>query len=380
MTERVVPRLILFVMTFSFLNVMASEEKEEITVVVADSLEQKNREKDTFVSRSKFFVSNLYENISLWCKKNNVADNLEIGLSLGSTGLGIEASTPVTRWASLRVGLEWMPNIKTSLNFNLGTYSDGMPTGSFNHVAEMLYDMTGIQMDEKVRMNAKGSMVNFKFLVDVFPIPNNNHWHLTAGFFVGTSKIGTAINDINEKPTLVGLNIYNRAYEYFTTLNSIYDVPLGGGVYMDPDLVRDLQQRFAQYGRMGVQVGYFNKDVGKDEKGNPIYKKGDPYIMEPAPDGTISAKAVVNRFKPYLGAGYSTTFGYGKRWKFSVDLGAIFWGGSPNILNCDYQTGENINFTKDLYNIRGKIGDYMGKIKSFPVYPALSVKISYTLF
>ena len=296
---------------------------------------------------------------------NHVADALELGLSLSSMGLGLELQTPVTKWVNVRAGIDWMPRFNLPLSFDLNTYSGGVSTGNFNNVAERVYDLTGIEMDETVHMNGKGSMTNFKFMIDFFPVPENRHWHITAGFFAGTSMIAKAHNTYDEKPTLVGLNIYNRAYEYFTNLESVYDVPLGGGNYMDPEIVRDLQSKFREYGRMGIHIGDF--------------KNGNPYIMDPAPDGTISAKAFVNHFKPYLGAGYSTDLDREKRWHFGVDVGAIFWGGAPKVINHDYNTGQDIDFTKDLVNIKGKVGKYVKTCKAFPVYPLVAIRFSYSI-
>lgn len=301
-----------------------------------------------------------------WCRSHNVASNLDLGVSVGSMGIGIEAKTPVTRWADLRVGMNWIPGFDVPMHFSLNTYTDGMPTGSFKRVQQMLYQMTGIEIDDVVDMNGHGSMVNFKFMVDVFPFRNNRHWHFTAGFFAGTSQVADAYNIKGEKPTLVGLNIYNRGYEYFTTLEDIFDVPLGGGAYMDPDLVEKLQDKFRKFGRMGIHVGDF--------------KDGTPYLMEPAPDGSVSAKAYVNHFKPFIGAGYSTDLDQMGKWHLSVNLGAVFWGGAPNVINRDWQTGRDINFTKELVNIRGKVGRYMDAIRAFPVYPLLEVSFSYSIF
>lgn len=308
---------------------------------------------------------NLPERLIRWCSQNGIATRLDAGVTFGSTGLGLEVATPVTKWVDLRVGIEWFPRFKVPMNFNLNTFSDGMPTGNFNHVAQLVYENTGIEMDENVRMYGIGSMVNFKLLADIFPVPTNRHWHITAGFLAGTSQIGKAYNSIEEKPTLVGLNIYNRAYEYFTNLKDIFNVPLGGNTYMDPDLVERLQNKFRHYGRMGIHIGDF--------------KDGTPYIMEPAPDGTVSAKAFVNHFKPYLGGGYSTDLDASGRWHFGVDVGVLFWGGVPDVINHDYVTGKDINFTKELINIRGKVGNYVRAIKSFPVFPVLEVRFSYTI-
>lgn len=307
----------------------------------------------------------LWHDVKDWCKANGVANHLDVGVTVGSLGLGVEVKTPVTKWVNLRAGIDWVPRFKTPLNFNLNTYADGLPTGNFQKVSQMLYDMTGLEIDETVKMYGRGSMVNFKLLVDVFPVPSNRHWHVTAGFYAGTSQIGYAYNDIGEKPTLVALNIYNRGYEYFTNLESVFDVPLGGGIYMDPNYVRKIQRKFEQYGRMGIHIGDF--------------KDGRPYIMEPSPDGTVTAKAFVNHFKPYLGAGYATDLDASGQWHLGVDLGVLFWGGAPNVINHDYRTGQDINFTKNLVNLRGKVGDYMKAIKAFPVYPVVAVRFSYSI-
>lgn len=303
--------------------------------------------------------------IGRWCQDNNVATSLDVGLEIGSMGIGLELKTPVTKWVDVRAGVDWMPPFKVPMSFNLNTFSDGKATNNFQKIATLLYNTTGIEMDETVNMTGRGSMVNFKLLVDVFPVPSNRHWHVTAGFYAGTSMVGKAYNTYEEKPTLVGLNIYNRAYDYFTNLNSIFDVPLGGGAYMDPDLVEEIQEKFKRYGHMGVHIGDF--------------KNGEPYILTPSPDGSVSAKAFVNHFKPYLGAGYSTHLDAEEKWHFGVDLGVLFWGGRPNVINHDYTTGKDVNFTKDLVNIRGKVGDYMNIIKAFPVFPVLALRFSYTI-
>lgn len=309
-------------------------------------------------------VKPYHYNFAEWCREHNVATSLDAGISLSSMGIGLEVKTPVTRWLDIRAGVDWMPKVSLPMSFNLNTYSDGMPTGNFNRVAGLLYDLTGMEVDETVNMKGSGTMVNFKFMADFFPFQANRHWHVTVGFFAGTAKIAKAINTKDEKPTLVALNIYNRAYEYFTDPETV-DVPLGGDSYLNPDLVDELKDKFKEYGRMGVHIGDF--------------KNGKPYIMEPAPDGSISAKAFVNHFKPYVGLGYSTDLDKDKRWHFSVDAGVIFWGGDPKVINYDYSNNREINFTKDLTNIRGKVGSYMKIVRALPVYPLLAFRFSYSI-
>ncbi|MCH5239076.1 MAG: hypothetical protein J1F38_02535 [Muribaculaceae bacterium] len=368
----------LLVILFIFTSVISMYSQVESEDVMGGICEELYEEEGPAVSDAE--VTPYRHDFSSWCKKNHIADALEVGVSLNSTGLGIDLKTRVTEWVGVRAGVDWFPAFSVPMHFNLNTFAGGEATNNFKNIADRLYNMTGILMDETVDMTGRGSMLNFKFLVDVYPFRGNRHWHFTAGFYAGTSKVGKAYNVYGEKPTLVGLNIYNRAYEYFTTLKSIFNVPLGGGAYMDPELVMEIRDRFEHYGRMGVRIGTFSHDIYHPETDELLYKEGDHYIMEPAPDGTISARAYVNHFKPYLGAGYSTDLDKSGRWHFGIDLGVLFWGGKPNVINHDYSKDVDINFTKDLVNIRGKVGDYMKIIKKFPVFPMVAVRFSYSIW
>lgn len=302
--------------------------------------------------------------LSKWCKSNHVADNLDIAFTLGTGGMGLEAATPVTKWTKLRVGFEWIPSFKVPMNFNLTTFtSDGLPSDNFSHVQELVYRYTGLEMDNTVEMIAQPTLCSFKLLVDVFPFQQNRHWHFTAGFYIGGKSAAKVRNAHGEMPTLVGLNIYNRMYDYFTGLSDedIFDVYIGGGNFLDPAEIVKMKERLERYGRIGIHVG--------------DYKNGEPYYMEPDSDGTVKAKAFVNRFRPYLGFGYSGAIDAAKRWNVGVEAGAIFWGGAPDVIVHD-----GVNMTKELKNVRGKVGDYLDLVKALPVYPSINFKISYTFF
>lgn len=306
----------------------------------------------------------LPKKIGSWCKENHVADNLDVALTLGTGGFGLEAATPVTKWAKLRAGFEWIPSFHVPMSFDLTTFgSDGLPSDNFSHVQDLVYKFTGLEIDNQVKMIGKPMIMDFKLLVDVYPFQNNKHWHFTAGFYLGSSRVANARNERGEMPTLVGLNIYNRIYNYFTSLSDdeIYDVYIGGDTYLSPEEVRNMQERLDRYGRIGIHIG--------------DYKNGTPYYMEPDSDGSVSANAFVNRFKPYLGFGYSGALDSAKRWNVGFEAGAIFWGGVPDVIVHD-----GVNMTKDLKNVRGKVGDYLNFIKALPVYPSINFKISYSFF
>ena len=98
-------------------------------------------------------------------------------------------------------------------------------------------------------------------------------------------------------------------------------------------------------------------------------------MMQPDTDGMVKVNAFVNRFKPYVGVGYTGDLGKTHRWKLDVDCGVMMWGGTPSLIVHD-----GVNLSKDIVNIKGKPGDYVDMMKAFKVYPVVSVSVSYRFF
>lgn len=292
--------------------------------------------------------------------KPGIFNQLEVGGVIGTTGLGFEVATPVTRWVKIRAGLDWIPPVRVPMTFTIHAYQNGgINEGNFGKVQEFMSEL-GYDIDEMVKVDAKPTMTTFKFLVDVYPIPDNNHWRITTGFYAGSRKIAKASNNIEEAPTLVMMGLYNHLYEYVMSTDFIEN-PIWNDVYLDPDVADQLKERFEQLGRLGVHMGDF--------------KDGTPYIMEPGRDAQVKATAYVNAVRPYLGVGYMGAMSSDKRWQVSVDAGMQFWGGTPNIIN-----HQGINMSKDLVDIPGKVGRYIRNLKALKVYPTVAVKFSYTFF
>lgn len=129
-----------------------------------------------------------------------------------------------------------------------------------------------------------------------------------------------------------------------------------------PRLIESLATRFNSYGRMGMHVG--------------DYDDGTPYLMEPGDDGMVRADVKVNAFKPYFGAGYGgRLLKDNDRFHIAVDLGAMFWGGSPHIV-----THDGTDLTRDVSDISGKVGSYVRLAKKFKVFPVLDVRLIYNIF
>lgn len=299
-----------------------------------------------------------------------VFNKLELAANIGTTGLGLEVASPMTEWTKLRVGFDWMPPFTIPMNFSMDSYVDGAINDKFDKIQEMMYNMSGMRIDKEIKMESKPTMTTFRLLVDVYPFKTNKHWHFTAGFFVGGNSIGKSLNTISEMPSLLALNMYDRMYKGITSedfldnvrddenfLANILGLSSLQGVYLDPEVAEELQQKMLSMGQLGVHVG--------------DYKDGTPYMMMPDKDGTVSAKAKVNRFRPYLGFGYGGALSADGKWQASFDAGVQFWGGAPKVTTHD---GTVLN---DLIKLRGKVGSYMDLMKAIPVYPTIDFRISY---
>ncbi len=299
-------------------------------------------------------------NLAQKMNEHGVFNTIELAANIGTTGLGLEIASPMTEWTKLRVGFDWMPHFTIPMTFNLESYDDGKINDKFQRIQELMYDISGMDIDKEIQMESKPNITTFRLLVDVYPFKNNRHWHFTAGFFIGGSYMGKSINKMQEMPSLLALNMYDRMYKGITSddfIDKIKDEPIFGTIYLDPEVAETLQEKMLGLGQLGVHVG--------------DYKDGSPYMMMPDKDGTVSAKAKVNRFRPYLGFGYGGNLSHDGKWQASFDAGVQFWGGVPKVTTHD---GTVLN---DLTNLRGKVNNYMNLMKAIPVYPTIDFRISY---
>lgn len=300
-------------------------------------------------------------------------NHLDIAVTAGTTGLGVDLATPVGEYVQVRTGFSYMPRIEMASHFRVQV-GDSLDRkyDSQGHRIETKFDklsgymktFVGYEVDDEVEMTCKPTYYNFKLLVDVFPFPDKR-WHLTAGFFAGPSEIARAINTTQEMPSLLAVSLWNMVYDKVYNFEPIYQ-----DYYMPPAF----EDKMLKYGRMGFNAGIYTHD-GVDSKGKS-YKKGDKYMMVPdEKEGTVSAKVKVNRFRPYLGFGFGGAISKDKLTQLSFDAGAMFWGGTPSMV-----THDGTNLTKDVEKVRGKLGRYVDTAKSFKVFPMLEVRLSRRIF
>lgn len=323
-----------------------------------------------------------YIPVTQYWKEHNIFQHLDVSLTAGTTGIGIDVASPIGDYVQVRAGYEFMPRFSKRMAFDLTI--NGQPANiydehgykqesTFTQMNDFLYEFTGYDADDHADMIGKPTINNFKFLVDVFPFKNNKHWHFTAGFYWGPSRVAYAENAIESMRTLTAVGIYNNMYEKAVNDEPLISYEYKGRTYT-VDVPQEFYKKMKETGRLGFSVGYFKHDI-VDFYGEQ-HKAGERYIVEPNDAGMVTVTAKTNSFKPYLG------FGYGGRmiknrddWHVSFDCGAMFWGGTPSLYMHD-----GISLTDDVDNISGQVGKYVDFIKGLKVFPVLSFRITKRIF
>ena len=315
-----------------------------------------------------------------WGKFNH----LNVGVTLGTTGLGVEASMPINNYLWVRSGLSFMPRMEVPMTFEIQVGDDPKTSkAKFNRMSSALESFTGKPVSDNVYMTGKAKMWNWNVLFDIYPFQQNLHWRVTAGFFLGPSNVAEAFNQTESMASLVAVDIYNNVYDKLhgkskRELAGVKLIDLGPGyedVYMDLNMLLKMQEMFDNAGRMGLYLGDYSHDI-TDEDGNVIHKKGDPYVMTPDDDHMVKADMKVNAFKPYIGFGYDGRLVKGNdRLHVGFDAGIMLWGGKP----CLY-AHDGTDLINDVENITGKVGDYVDMMSKLVIYPVANVRFTYTIF
>ena len=283
--------------------------------------------------------------MSYWTKGNSFK-HLELSLTLGTAGVGLDVAVPVSQIVQVRIGYDYMPQFKKQLRMNLagGGEAARQYNGQgnriktkFDKIQQYLYEETGMEIDDHILLTGQLSMHNLKALVDVYPFKYNKHWHFTAGVYYGPAQVAKAEVADESVTTLSLMESYNREYEEASSSDAI-----------------------KSYGRLSLYPGDKNRK---------------PCLVDPADDGSVNISVKTNAVKPYLGVGYTGRLISSRDdWKVSADLGVWIWGGAPK------QRMHDGTSLPDLSNIPGALGDYVKVINYLKVYPVLNVRFAKTIF
>ncbi|MBQ5871462.1 MAG: hypothetical protein IIW69_03500, partial [Bacteroidaceae bacterium] len=357
--------------------------------------------------------------------------HMDVGVNVGTTGLGIDVGVNVGNYVRLRAGYNYMPRISMNTDFTVETSKGGignlidkidrieekfeehgidMNSESFAEYKALFDKFSKVERKDYVTMALKPNLHQFKFMVDVMPFKNNKHWSFTAGFFVGPSTVGYAENLEKEVLMLEGVNAYNKIYMNYPEhgINGTWLQDWSKG----PDKEPWKDDPFYKHGLAGFCLGRF--------------ADGDMALMVPGEDASAKAEMVVSKVRPYVGFGYQTDLSRDRKWKLNVDAGVMFLCGSPsvyvdNVYKFDageirfdedgrYLSGmgfdidgnyygeivrwfeedleykyvgqrlDHVDVVHDLHDTPGKVGRTINTISKFKVYPNISVGISYRLF
>lgn len=216
-------------------------------------------------------------NASAQAYDSNLFNHLAIGVSAGTTGIGIDAAMPIGNYVQVRAGVDFMPNIKVNADLDIDAPDLSQ------------YSQYGTIPDE-IEVEGKIGFTNGKLLFDVYPFKGSG-FHITAGAYFGSSKIVKAYN--TQDGVLKNLATYNNAVEAGL-------LPTG-------------------YEKVGVELG--------------------DYFLEPDDKGNVNACIKTASFKPYLGIGFGRAVPK-HRIGFMFDMGVQFWG-SPKIYCFDHELTED---------------------------------------
>lgn len=295
-------------------------------------------------------------------KQNDPFNKLDVALTLGSSGVGIDVASSVTDFMQVRAGVTYIPKFEYKINFpvEVGEGTQEEQQERFKKLSGMLEKITGHKVNDNVCMIAEPTFYNFKILFDFFPF-ENKRWHVTGGSYFGSSCIGKAYNAPTDMPSLFAVKTYNHIYDLIKEKYE-NDLPLLETEQMSFYVSDDLMNTLNNYGRMGVNMGE-NHD-------------GSIYYMEPDENSMVVAQMKVNRIRPYLGFGYGSSMMSGNsKYNISFDCGVLFWGGTPSILIHD-----GTDLANNIKNVPGKVGKYVRLAKTIKAFPVLEVRISRRLF
>ena len=348
-----------------------------------------------------------FSQLSSRMAEKNILNHMDVGVNVGTVGLGIDVAMPVGDYVRIRAGYNWIPSFNFKSDFPIDTRGGSMShfvdkmknidvdkkmeevgvdlnEPKFKEYKDLFDKFHNVELKDFVTMGMKPNVHQFKFLVDVLPFKNNKHWSFSTGFFVGPSNVANASNLDRETLLLEGVNAYNDLYVMYCQDG------IAGNYH------EKLDELFYRNGVAGIPLGYF--------------ADGDKAIMVPAKDGTARAKMKTGKFRPYLGFGYNTHLSKDKKWNLNVDAGLLFLCGKsrvyvdnvykinessidvdnyvfdilrPNEDWSDFVVDEplqHVDMVHDLDDIPGKVGDMVHTISNFKVFPNASVTFSYRLF
>lgn len=283
---------------------------------------------------------------------------IDLGISIGTDGIGIDISTPINDMLSLRAGFTGLPHFQVPATFTFGDNGAGAEYNqetSTEKMIDMLRNTTGLEVDDKITMLATPTWKAARVLLDVKPL-QNRHWHFTAGMYLSPRTVATVANAPADASTITSVSIYNYLYDQAALGQPL--ISMGDFDLYSPAI----QDRILRHGRLGVPVGTF--------------PDGSEYILYPSKEASFSARVKVPAIKPYLGAGYEGNLLPGNPdFRFSVDGGLMLLYKTPSVVMHD-----GTDIVHDLSSWNGRLQPVCRFLRGMYAYPVVTFRVSHKLF
>lgn len=121
-----------------------------------------------------------------------IANRIGVGIGVGTEGIGLDLSTCLTKYCSVRFGLNFMPdfNMKSDVDVNYRNYASSAYAGSLPNEGTL-----------KVKGSLQRTTIDLK--ADVYPFADASSFFITGGFSFGGSKVVKLKGHSNDYAELV---------------------------------------------------------------------------------------------------------------------------------------------------------------------------------
>lgn len=249
---------------------------------------------------------------------SEIFNHLGASIGVGTTGITVDLSAPLTHYLGVRAGIDAIPTLKYSTDLDI-EYPATIQT------AQEVLAAHGINTDDlprNIAVEGKTSLVTGHILMDVFPFKNSS-FHLTAGAYFSGAKVIKVYN--KEKGSLILANTYNDYIQQNPTVASKYGLTMAG-----------------------VELG--------------------KYFLTPDAEGNVNTYIKTSKFRPYIGLGFGRPVPEKHHFTCQFDMGVQFWG-TPKV----YIQDDPDPLTEQ--DTQGKDGGFIKTMSKITIYPNLSLRL-----
>ena len=115
---------------------------------------------------------------------SKILNHMDIAVTGGSTGLGLDVSMPIGNSVTVRTGFTFVPSIFSDMTMGIQIGDDNLSQAEqnqkFDKMASFIEQYLGTKIDQNIQMRRMPNFNNFKLLVDVHPLRNKT-WVVSGG-------------------------------------------------------------------------------------------------------------------------------------------------------------------------------------------------------